>query len=127
MSQQNLPASLSNAGPTEIAPVQPADPRRNPSYPRRLHTNERPHWEGVLRAWDERIAEAAAKLPGAANREALDYLHAQMLGGRDQIAMTARRLPQEVGAGYAEDLHLMERAIAALERVFQKWDAASKA
>jgi hypothetical protein len=127
LSQQNLPASLSHTGSTDVAPVQPSDPRQNPSYPRRSHTDERPHWDAILKAWDDRIAEAAAKLAGSANRGPLEYLHAQMLGGRDQIAMTARRLPQEVGEGYEEDLHLMERAIAALERVFKKWDEADKA
>ena len=127
MSEPTLPALRPHAAADSVAPLQPADPRRNPAYPRRTHTNEGPRWRGVLQAWDARIAAAAAKLPVTADPDSMGYLYAQMLGARDQIAQAAGRLPQEVGDGYEEDHHLMELAIAALERVFRRWDAVFEA
>ena len=45
-----------------------------------------------------------------------------MLGARDQVADAARRLPMETGDLYEEDKHRLEAGVAALDRVFQKWE-----
>src|SRR5262249_39268040 len=84
-------------------PTQPVDPLRNPSYPQRVHVHERPHWQGVLRKCEERIAMARQKmnvLGASPNRAAFERLFAQMLGARDQVADAARRLPMETGDLY---------------------------
>jgi hypothetical protein len=79
----------------------------------------------VLEEWDARIREAGATLAstpaGDASRPTRERLYNQMLGGRDQIADAAKRLPFEVGHPYEEDRHLLEKAVAALERVFARW------
>lgn len=98
--------------------TRPADPAKNPSYPQRVHVRERAHWDGVLAHWQAKIDEAGQ---GVGSDPTRVRLHAQMLGARDQIAAAAARLPQEVGALYDEDKHLLELAVAALERIFRDW------
>jgi hypothetical protein len=44
-----------------------------------------------------------------------------MLGARDQVYETARRLPGETGDLYEEDRHRLEEAVAALDRVERAW------
>jgi hypothetical protein len=108
-----------------VSPPHAIDPRKNPSYPQRVHVHERAHWQGVLRQCEERIAVAHEKLKVIGNspsRPAFERLFAQMLGARDQVADAARRLPLETGALYEEDKHRLEEAVAALDRVFQKWE-----
>jgi hypothetical protein len=105
--------------------TQPVDPRRNPSYPQRVHVHERAQWLEVLRRCEERIATARQKMNvvgNSPNRAAFERLFAQMLGARDQVADAARRLPMETGELYAEDRHRLEEAVAALDRVFQRWE-----
>lgn len=97
------------------------NPLRNPSYPARIHTRERPKWEGLLRSWEARIAQAGSELAGAAPDDPRRRLYAQMLGARDQIADAARRMPTEVGDLYEEDHHRLTEAVAALERLFARW------
>jgi hypothetical protein len=107
-----------------VPPV--VDPRKNPSYPQRVHVHERARWQGVLLQCDERIAAARAKLGGLAQgskRAAFERLFAQMLGACDQVAEAARRLPTETGELYKEDRHRLEEAVAALERVWQRWES----
>jgi hypothetical protein len=104
----------------------PRDPWKNPSYPQRVHIGERAHWQEVLKTCDERIAGARGKLSANAsgpNRAAFERFFAQMLGARDQVADAARRMPMETGDLYEEDRHRLEEAVAALDRVFQRWDA----
>jgi hypothetical protein len=75
---------------------------------------------------DERIAAARAKLNAmgqSPNRAAFERLFAQMLGACDQVAEAARRMPTETGALYKEDRHRLEEAVAALERVSQRWES----
>ncbi|MDX2035682.1 MAG: hypothetical protein SFX72_03440 [Isosphaeraceae bacterium] len=103
------------------------DPRRNPSYPQRIHWGERDHWRGVLEHWTARVVEAKSRLDalqGSGEFEARSYLFAQMRGGLDQVADCVRRLPGEAGALYEEDRHRIEQAVEALERTFRKWDRA---
>ena len=105
---------------------QPIDPRKNPSYPQRVHIHERAHWLGQLQRCEERIEVARQKLNvlgGSPNRAAFERLFAQMLGARDQVADAARRLPMETGDLYEEDKHRLEEAVAALDRVFLRWDS----
>jgi hypothetical protein len=102
------------------------NPLKNPSYPQRTHLLERPRWQEVLRSCDDRIAQARQKLNvigGSPGRAAFERLFAQMLGARDQVADAVRRLPLETGDLYEEDKHRVEQAVAALDRVFQRWDA----
>jgi hypothetical protein len=106
--------------------TQPVDPRRNPSYPQRVHIHERAHWRGVLQKCEERIAMARQKLlvlGNTPNRPAFERLFTQMLGARDQVADAARRLPMETGELYEEDKQRLEEGVAALDRVFKRWEA----
>jgi hypothetical protein len=103
----------------------PRSPWRSPTYPQRVHIRERGQWLGILESWDARIREAGAILAsmpaGDASRPVRERLYNQMLGGRDQIADAAKRLPTEVGDLYEEDRHRLEEAVAALERIFARW------
>jgi hypothetical protein len=106
--------------------TQAVDPWRNPSYPQRIHVRERAHWQGILQKCEERIAMARHKmnvLGNSPNRAAYEFLFVQMLGARDQVADAARRLPMETGDLYEEDKHRLEEAVAALDRVFKKWES----
>ncbi len=106
--------------------TQPADPYKNPSYPQRVHLRERSHWQGVLKSCEDRIATARQKLSRLGNgphQAVFERLYAQMLGARDQVADAVRRLPMETGDLYEEDRHRAEEAVAALDRVFQRWEA----
>lgn len=109
-----------------VAPSQPADPNKSPTYPQRVHARERGQWQTVLKTWEDRIAGARRVLdaPGyRADRPALERMFAQMLGARDQVADAVRRLPMEVGDLYNEDKHRLDQAVAALERLFARWPA----
>jgi hypothetical protein len=44
-----------------------------------------------------------------------------MVGSRDQIRDSAKRLPREVTHMYHEDLERLEHAVAALGRLFMKY------
>ncbi len=106
--------------------TQPADPYQHPSYPQRVHLLERSHWLGVLKSCEDRIATARQKLSLLGNgpsRVVFERLYAQMLGARDQVADAVRRLPMETGDLYEEDRHRVVAAVAALDRVFQRWEA----
>ena len=102
----------------------PQSPWKNPSYPARTHVHERAQWRALLELWDQRIAQAKAELGGAGPDSERGRLFVQMLGARDQIAEAARRLPMEVGELYEEDHHRLNEAVAALERIFARWNAA---
>jgi hypothetical protein len=105
--------------------IRPIDLRKSPSYPDRVHSREGPQWRAVLKQWEDRIAQAGRQLasmgPGP-DREARQRSYFQMLGARDQIAEAAARLPMEVGDMYEEDRHRLEAAVAALGRLFARWD-----
>ena len=113
--------------PPESAPdTRPGDPShaKSPSYPQRVHLDERSSLEATLASWDSRIAGARKKLDvvrSPADRPRFERLYAQMLGSRDQIAEAVRRLPMEVGGLYKEDKHRLDEAVAALERIFKRW------
>lgn len=109
----------------KLAPAQSVNPLKNPSYPQRVHLHERAHWQGVLRSCEDRVAQARQKLdvlaPGPA-RAPFERLYAQMQGARDQVADAVRRLPLETGGLYDEDKHRLEEAVAALDRVWNRWN-----
>jgi len=44
-----------------------------------------------------------------------------MLGARDQVAESVRRIPLETGGLYHEDKERFEQALAAFDRVLQRW------
>src|SRR4051812_23948207 len=107
-----------------------ADPTKNPSYPAREHLLEKPHWQSVLQSVEGRLAVARQKLGVLGNdarRPAFDRIYSQMLGARDQVADAVRRLPLETGHLYEEARHRAEEAVAALDRLFQKWDSQTAA
>jgi hypothetical protein len=111
------------------AESKPTDPRRSPSYPQRVHIRERAQWQNVLDRWDQRVETARATYAQRSGRSdglELGRLFAQMLGARDQIADAVKRLPIEVGDLYEEDRHRLDEAVAALERLFARWDAATR-
>lgn len=110
----------------DLLPAHPALPvlPKNPSYPERIYIKKRPELEAILQHWDQRIAEARRKLDvlgQSPDRAAYDRMYAQMLGSRDQIAHCVSRMPMETGDLYAEDEHRLHSAVAALERIFQRW------
>jgi hypothetical protein len=79
----------------------------------------------MLEQCEERIVMARQKmnvLGNSPNRPGFERLFAQMLGCRDQVADAARRLPMEVGDLYEEDKHRLLEAVAALDRVFKRWE-----
>jgi len=47
----------------------------------------------------------------------------QMQGAQDQIADAVRRLPMETNDLYEEDRHRLDEAVAALNRLFERWDS----
>jgi exonuclease VII small subunit len=80
----------------------------------------------VLQKCEERIAMARQKLlvlGNTPNRPAFERLFTQMLGARDQVADAVRRLPMETGELYEEDKQRLEEGVAALDRVFKRWEA----
>lgn len=112
---------------TESGPAKPADPRRSPSYPQRVHIRERGQWQAILAKWEGLIEGARRKhaaLGNSPEKPQYDRMLAQMAGARDQIADAVARLPMEVGEMYEEDKHRVETAEAALGRLFARWDAA---
>lgn len=102
-------------------PSQPKSPLKSPSYPQRVHIRERAQWEQLLKGWDQKIAAAGHSLNAKSDKSSASKLYAQMLGARDQIADAVARLPMEVGEMYHEDHHRLEEAVAALERLFARW------
>ncbi len=99
---------------------------RNPSYPQRAHLGEKKELEETLLSWDQKIDELARKFSSLgtdSRREDYERLYHQMLGARDQMAETVRRLPLETGDLYDEDHERFESARSALERLVQRWDA----
>ena len=113
-------------GDSPETPLPVADPRKNPSYPQRIHLREKAHWQTVLQMVETRLAVPRQKLSVLgqdARRPAFERIYAQMMGARDQIADAVKRLPQETGDLYEEDHHRVDEAFAALDRLFQKWDS----
>ncbi len=115
---------------TTSDPKPAVDPKKNPSYPQRVHLAEKPEWEGTLQAVETRLVVPRQKLSVLGNdpkRPAFERIFAQMLGARDQVADAVKRLPLETGGLYDEDKHRVEEAIKALDRLLVKWDAETTA
>jgi hypothetical protein len=101
------------------------EPYRNPTYPQRDHFSERSGLEEALRTSEERIDAARRTLEASgdlAGKAVAVRLYHQLLGARDQIAECTRRMPLETGELYQEDKERFEQAVAALERVWQRWE-----
>lgn len=110
---------------TSAAPMVAAIPR-NPTYPRRNHTTEGPKWMGLLAEWDTKIEAFLKTVPAGKELGELGEkgrVLAQMIGSRDQIRDAAKRLPREVTHMYHEDLERLEHAVAALNRLSEKFKA----
>ena len=107
--------------------AQAIEPYRNPSYPQRDHFSERKTLEEALRESEARVDAARRHLEGSGGStgtpEVLRIYH-QLLGVRDQIAECCRRVPLEAGELYEEDKERFAHAIAAQERVWQRWGKA---
>lgn len=103
-----------------------SNPFISPSYPPRVHFQERPAMERTLRGCEEKLAAYRRKLDvlrDHPNRAALERAYFQMMGVRDQIAEMTRRMPGETGGLYEEDKELYEAAIAAGERTARYWES----
>jgi len=104
-----------------------SDPWHNPTYPARVHLLESTDLETAVRSCSERISSARQKLNSVLNhpKQAIFVrLYLQMLGARDQLAESARRMPLETGDLYHEDKERFEQARAALDRLGRSWDKA---
>jgi len=121
----NTPSTTTSTHTIPPARVETPNPLKNPSYPQRVHLHERAHWLQVLSQCEQRLRQAQQRLavvgPGP-DRERFERLFSQMLGARDQVAESARRLPTETGHLYTEDRHRLEEAVAALDRIAKAWD-----
>ena len=79
----------------------------------------------MLQSVESRLAVPRQKLSVLGNdsrRAAFEKIYAQMLGARDQVSDAVKRMPLETGGLYEEDHHRVEEAVAALDRLFVKWD-----
>jgi hypothetical protein len=106
-----------------------SDPFHNPTYPVRDHVLESAELTQTVRSCSERVSSARQKLNSVANdpKQAIfARLYFQMLGARDQLAESARRMPLETGDLYHEDKERFEQAKAALERLWQRWEQAAR-
>jgi len=81
--------------------------------------------EKAVRSCDERIGSARQKLSSMGNHPEqatfVRFYH-QMLGARDQVAESRRRMPLETGDLYHEDKERVEQAMAALDRLSRSWE-----
>jgi hypothetical protein len=115
----------------EIANPPPAgspalNPYKSPTYPQRRHFGERGALEASLRGCEERIQAIRQKLDTLGShpqRAAYERIYHQMLGARDQIAESVRRLPVETGSLYDEDKERYDQAVAACDRAYNRWEA----
>ncbi len=101
-------------------------PFKNPSYPPRVHFDERAKFQESLRSCEDRLKGIRQRLDLLGNhpqKAAHERVYFQMLGAHDQVADTIRRLPVETGALYDEDKERYEIAMAAFERVYKSWDS----
>ncbi len=105
----------------------PAAIPKNPTYPKRNHTTEAARWMGLLTEWDFKIQALLNTIPAGKELGELGEkgrILAQMIGSRDQIRDSAKRLPREVTHLYHEDFERLEFAVKALSRLFQKYQSA---
>ena len=105
-----------------------ADPNHSPTYPQRVHLDERGQLEEALRSCDQRLNAAFQKLNVLANhaeKPRFVRLYHQMQGARDQVAEAVRRLPLEAGGLYGEDYERFHNAMEAIERTWQRWESSS--
>jgi hypothetical protein len=116
----NRPAAQpSPAGSSAVGPY------KNPSYPARIHFDERAALLESLRSREARIQTVRQRLDTLTNhpqRAAYVRVYHQMLGARDQLADTVRRLPLETGELYHEDHERYQIALAAFDRVAGRWE-----
>jgi hypothetical protein len=115
------------AKPAPADGPRPSNPFHNPTYPVRDHLLESAELETALQSCDERIRLARQKLKSVENHPTqmiFVRLYHQMLGARDQLALSRRRLPLETGDLYREDKERFDQAVAALDRLGRSWEKA---
>jgi hypothetical protein len=108
----------------EVVADKKLDPFHNPTYPQRVHILERPQLEQALRSCEDRILPVRQKLSALGNhpeRPMYERLYHQLLGARDQVAESVRRIPLETGDLYHEDKERFEQALAAFDRLLKRW------
>jgi hypothetical protein len=108
----------------EVVADKKLDPFHNPTYPQRVHILERPQLDQALRSCEERTLAVRQKLSALGNhpdRPIYERLYHQLLGARDQVAESVRRIPLETGGLYDEDKERFEQALAAFDRVLKRW------
>jgi hypothetical protein len=129
LSKVSTTTAISEATEPQPPSPRPTVPFKSPTYPPRVHFDERAELEQRLRSIEERIQAVRRKLDLLGNqpeRAELERLYFQMLGARDQVAEEVRRLPLETGALYDEDKERYEEAVAAFERVYRRWEAGGR-
>ena len=117
--------AISEATEPQSGSPRPAVPFKSPTYPVRSHFAERAEMEQRLRSIDERIHAARRQLDAQGSRpdrSGPERYYFQMLGARDQVAESVRRLPLETGALYDEDRERYTEALAAFERAHRRWE-----
>jgi hypothetical protein len=93
----------------------------------RDHFHEAAELQKALASAEERLRLARQKLTALGSHPSqatLTLLYHQMQGARDQIAESTRRLPLEAGALYHDDRGKFVQAVAAFDRVWQRWEKA---
>jgi hypothetical protein len=93
----------------------------------RDHFHETAELQGALESCEDRVRSARQKLSSLGDhpkQATLIRLYHQMLGARDQIAESRRRLPLETGGLYREDKERFKQAMAAFDRLWQSWERA---
>jgi hypothetical protein len=91
----------------------------------RVHFGEKAALDASLRACDEKIRTVEQKLTALANdprRAEFERAYYRLLGARDQVAETVRRLPLETGELFDLDKERYEQAVRSFDRVYQLWD-----
>jgi hypothetical protein len=110
-----------------VARAPGVDPYHNPSYPKRTHFHEREGLETELGEVQMRLDVVREKLDTFRTHphyESFLRLYHQLAGARDQIAECAQRLPLEAGELYDLDKERYHQALAAMERLWQRWERA---
>lgn len=123
MSETSRSLETANQSPNDSPAL---NPYKSPTYPPRVHLQEREALQKALVSCEERIRAIRLKLDTLAShprRAEFERIYHQMLGARDQINETVRRLPLETGSLYDEDKERYAEAVAACERSYARWEA----
>ncbi|MGP0061972.1 MAG: hypothetical protein ACLQGP_00035 [Isosphaeraceae bacterium] len=121
--------SEKSPSPVSLQESKALSPFKNPSYPPRVHFHERAALQESLRGCEERLKGIRQKLDTMAyhpQKAAHERVYFQMIGARDQVADTVRRMPLETGSLHEEDKERYEIALAAFDRAYRSWDSVGR-